>query len=120
MVVTCALIFACARQPEETGEQTSPPTGKVTTFPVGELKPIDSELAVHVGQKAPDFTLPSIDGGTVSLSDYQGSRNVVISFVPAAWTPICSDQWPGYNIAQKTFESRNAVLIGITADNIPT
>jgi len=34
------------------------------------------------------------------LSDFLEKRNVVISFVPAAWTPICSDQWPGYNIIQ--------------------
>jgi peroxiredoxin len=45
---------------------------------------------------------------------------VVISFVPAAWTPVCSDQRPGYNIVQDIFESNDAVLLGITVDNIPT
>jgi len=45
---------------------------------------------------------------------------VVISFVPAAWTPVCSDQWPGYNIAQDLFNRNNAVLLGISVDNIPT
>ncbi len=89
-------------------------------YDVGMLKPIDSTLNVRVGEKAPDFTLNSLSGGVVSLGDYRGKTNVVISFVPAAWTPVCSDQWPGYNIAQELFKKNNAVLLGITVDNIPT
>ena len=86
----------------------------------GVLKPIDSVLKVKVGQKAPDFKLKAVSGNTISLKDYQGKKNIVISFVPAAWTPVCSDQWPGYNIIQDIFESNDAVLLGITVDNIPT
>jgi peroxiredoxin (alkyl hydroperoxide reductase subunit C) len=86
----------------------------------GELKPVDSVLKVKIGQKAPDFQLKAVSGKVVSLKDYNGKKNVVISFVPAAWTPVCSDQWPGYNIVQDMFESRDAVLLGITVDNIPT
>jgi len=66
------------------------------------------------------FTLTAVRGGEVTLSQYRGKKNVVISFVPAAWTPVCSDQWPGYNIAQEFFEQSNAILLGITVDNIPT
>ena len=86
----------------------------------GELKPIDSTLNVKVGDVAPDFTLPAVGGGEVTLSQYRGKRNVVISFVPAAWTPVCSDQWPGYNIVKEMFDENDAVLLGITVDNIPT
>ena len=86
----------------------------------GQLKPIDSELKVSVGEPAPDFTLPSVSGEKISLSQFRGKKSVVISFVPAAWTPVCSDQWPGYNIAREMFDENNAVLLGITVDNIPT
>ncbi len=89
-------------------------------YPVGKLKPTDSVLKVKVGDVAPDFTLPAVEGGTISLSQYRGKKNVVISFVPAAWTPVCSDQWPGYNISKKLFDKHDATLIGITVDNIPT
>jgi peroxiredoxin len=75
---------------------------------------------VKVGDKAPDFILPSISGHKVALSDYIGKKNIVLSFVPAAWTPVCSQQWPGYNIAKEIFEKSDAVLIGISVDNIPT
>ena len=59
---------------------------------------------MKVGETAPDFTLPATLGKRISLSDYKGKKNVLISFVPAAWTPVCSDQWPGYNLARPLFE----------------
>lgn len=89
-------------------------------FDPGQLKPRDSRLRVHAGDRAPDFELAAIDGSRVKLSDYRGRRNVVISFIPAAWTPVCSDQWPGYNLAKSLFESHNAVLLGISVDNRAT
>lgn len=93
---------------------------KGNIYQIGTLKPIDSVLKVKVGDRAPDFTLPSVSGEKVSLSQFRGKRNVVLSFVPAAWTPVCSDQWPGYNIAKDIFNQYDAVLLGITVDNIPT
>ena len=86
----------------------------------GQLKPVDSTLKVKIGEPAPDFTLPSVSGEKISLSRYRGKKHVVISFVPAAWTPVCSDQWPGYNIVKEIFDANEAVLLGITVDNIPT
>ena len=86
----------------------------------GQLKPVDSTLKVKIGEPAPDFTLPSVSGEKISLSQYRGKKHVVISFVPAAWTPVCSDQWPGYNIVKEIFNENDAVLLGITVDNIPT
>ncbi|MBF0497582.1 MAG: peroxiredoxin [Deltaproteobacteria bacterium] len=88
-------------------------------YEVGKLKPVDSRLKVKVGDVAPDFTLTAVAGDKVTLSRFKG-RNVVLSFVPAAWTPVCSDQWPGYNIAKDLFDKHQAVLLGITVDNIPT
>jgi peroxiredoxin len=93
---------------------------KGNIYQVGMLKPIDSKLKVKVGDPAPHFTLPAISGETISLGQYRGKKNVVLSFVPAAWTPVCSDQWPGYNIAKDIFNQYDAVLLGITVDNIPT
>ena len=93
---------------------------KGNIYQTGPLKPIDSVLKVKKGQPAPDFTLPSISDENISLGQYRGKKNVVLSFVPAAWTPVCSDQWPGYNIAKDIFEQNEAILLGITVDNVPT
>ncbi|MCX7981662.1 MAG: peroxiredoxin [Syntrophales bacterium] len=84
------------------------------------LKPRDSNTHLKVGQRAPNFTLPAVNGGHVSLKDFQGKKNVVLSFIPAAWTPVCSEQWPGYNIVKDMFDEYEAILIGISVDNIPT
>ncbi|MDJ0816957.1 MAG: peroxiredoxin [Desulfobacterales bacterium] len=86
----------------------------------GNLKPRDSEIKIKAGQPAPDFTLPAVSGKNISLSHYRGEKNVVLSFVPAAFTPVCSDQWPGYNIVKDMFDESDAILLGITVDNIPT
>ena len=84
------------------------------------LKPRDSVLKVKVGDRAPDFSLLAVSGGKVSLNQYLNKMNVVLSFVPAAWTPVCSDQWPGYNIVKHIFVQHDTILLGITVDNIPT
>lgn len=89
-------------------------------YPVGKIAAADSKLKLKVGDRSPEFSLPSLSGGTVSLSSFRGKKNVVISFVPAAWTPVCSEQWPGYNIMKDLFDQNDAILIGITVDNIPT
>ena len=86
----------------------------------GTLPPTDSQLKVKVGDPAPDFTLPAVSGKTINLKDYRGKKIVVLSFVPAAWTPVCSDQWPGYNIVEDLFKKSDAILLGISIDNIPT
>lgn len=89
-------------------------------FPVKNLKPIDRESILKKGDTAPDFILPSVDGDRVTLSRYLHKQNVVISFVPAAWTPVCSNQWPVYDMAKDIFVKNNAVVLGISVDNIPT
>jgi peroxiredoxin (alkyl hydroperoxide reductase subunit C) len=93
---------------------------KENIYQMGTLKPVDSVLKVKVGDRAPDFTLTAISGEKISLKQYRGKKNVVLSFVPAAWTPVCSDQWPGYNIMKDIFEQNDAILLGITVDNLPT
>lgn len=86
----------------------------------GKLKPLASASQLKVGDAAPDFALRDLAGEKISLSSFRGKRNVVISFVPAAWTPVCSQQWPGYNIAKDLFDKNDTTLLGITVDNIPT
>jgi peroxiredoxin len=43
--------------------------------------------ALEVGEKAPDFDLPSTKGGNFKLSDLAGKKNVVIQFYLIDFTP---------------------------------
>jgi peroxiredoxin len=93
---------------------------KDNIYTTGRLQPTDSVLKVKVGGMAPDFALTAVSGGRIALGQFRGTKNVVISFVPAAWTPVCSDQWPGYNIVKELFDANDSILLGISVDNIPT
>jgi peroxiredoxin len=92
----------------------------IKTTSLGKLKPMDSFPKVKTGQMAPDFTLPAISDQKITLSQYRGKKNVVLSFVPAAWTPVCSKQWPGFSTIKNYFVKGDTELLGITVDNIPT
>ena len=44
-------------------------------------------LAVEVGEPAPDFTLPSTTGTDIALSDFKGKKFVFLEFYGADFTP---------------------------------
>lgn len=44
-------------------------------------------MKLSIGDVAPDFTLPSHLGRSVTLSEFRG-KNVVLAFFPQAWTPV--------------------------------
>ncbi len=117
-VLGCVAMLLAAISPGPGAAQEQ--TLQTMIYDPGQLKPVDSVLKVKVGDPAPPISLPSLTGETVSLAQYRGTHNVVISFVPAAWTPVCSDQWPGYNIVRDVFVQHDAILLGITVDNLPT
>lgn len=47
-----------------------------------------SSVALEVGQKAPDFKLPSTTGKRIGLSDYVGKKIVLVEFYGADFSPI--------------------------------
>ena len=43
---------------------------------------------VEVGEKAPDFELPSTTGGKIRLSDFAGKKNVILEFYVLDFSPV--------------------------------
>src|SRR6266576_2290924 len=64
-----------------------------------------------VGTPAPDFTLGSAPGQTISLHDYRG-RPVILAFYPADWSPVCGDQLTLYNEVLEEFRRYGAYREG--------
>lgn len=68
------------------------------------------------GQKAPEFALVDQAGETVRLSQFRGSRNVVLYFYPRDETPICTAESRCFRDAHPQFEAAEAEVLGISAD----
>ena len=72
-------------------------------------------MSIHVGSKAPDFTLPNQDGEPVTLGA-QAGRNVVLAFFPAAFTSVCTKEMCHFRDTLAQFNAVNAVVFGISTD----
>lgn len=74
---------------------------------------------VSVGQEAPDFKLRSSTGESVTLSQFRGQKNVVISWhimsFTGGWTHQCSD----FRLQNKQFESIDTQVLGVSVDSAP-
>ncbi|MGB8344353.1 MAG: redoxin domain-containing protein, partial [Ktedonobacteraceae bacterium] len=65
-------------------------------------KPATATL--KVGDAAPDFTLKTADKQDWRLSDFRGKKNVVLAFVPFAFSGVCSAQLPSYEAELERFK----------------
>ena len=73
---------------------------------------------LKIGDRAPDFTLPSTIGEKVKLGDYLGKKNVVLVFYVLDWSPVCTDEVCGMRDSIKAFEGLDAQILGISVDSI--
>ncbi|WP_461481737.1 thioredoxin-dependent thiol peroxidase [Porticoccus sp.] len=73
----------------------------------------------QVGTAAPQFSLQNQRGETVELSDFKGSKNVVLYFYPKAMTPGCTVQACGIRDAKDAFAQLDTVVLGVSPDPYP-
>lgn len=69
------------------------------------------------GTTAPDFTLLSQEGSSVSLKDCRG-KWVVLYFYPKDQTPGCSREAHNFQVDQPKYAERNAVVLGVSVDSV--
>jgi peroxiredoxin Q/BCP len=67
------------------------------------------------GDTAPDFTLPTDDGGGVTLSDLRGQK-VIVYFYPAAMTPGCTKQACDFTDSLDSLRGAGYAVVGISPD----
>ena len=73
-------------------------------------------MSLNVGDRAPDFSLPDGQGQQVQLSDLKG-KHVVLYFYPRDNTPGCIKEACSFRDTHPSFESQDAVVLGISADD---
>ena len=75
-------------------------------------------MSLAVGQHAPDFTLPALRGGEVTLSSFRGQKNVVLFFYPRDFTAGCTREACTFRDAYEDFVGAGAELIGVSSDSL--
>jgi thioredoxin-dependent peroxiredoxin len=73
---------------------------------------------IQVGDKAPDFTLPSQSGEQVRLSDRLGKQVVVLYFYPMDDTKGCTAEACAFRDSYEVFTGAGADVIGISSDSV--
>jgi peroxiredoxin len=71
-----------------------------------------------VGAPAPDFTLPSTDGGEVTLSRLRGKK-VLLAFFPLAFTRVCTAEMCAFSDDYEQFRDAGAEVLPISVDSVP-
>jgi peroxiredoxin len=77
-------------------------------------------MSIEIGQEAPDFTLSNQYGQPVTLSDFRGSKNVVVMFYPFAFTGICTAELCALRDRASEFENDDTVVLSISCDSVPS
>ena len=73
-------------------------------------------MALKIGDRAPDFTLPDTQGNLVTLSDLKGKR-VVLYFYPRDNTPGCIKEACGFRDAYDEYQAQNIIVFGVSTDD---
>ena len=79
-----------------------------------------AQAPLTVGSHAPDFTLASTSGQTVTLSSYQGSRYVLLAFFPLAFTSTCTSELCAFGDDFDTFTAAGVEVLPISVDAVPS
>src|ERR1700687_1310036 len=72
---------------------------------------------VQVGDRAPQFSLPTQTGTTTSLEDLLGKGAIVLYFYPKDDTPGCTAEACSFRDSYEVFKQAGAEVIGVSSDS---
>ena len=98
--------------------RTKPARKKSTAQRPDRLKSKPGTGELCAGAKAPPFSLPRDDGGTISLKDFAG-RKLVLYFYPRADTSGCTKEAIDFSRLRAQFSRAGADILGVSADPVP-
>lgn len=77
-------------------------------------------MAIEIGAKAPDFTLPNQDREPVTLSAQLQKGPVVLAFFPAAFSGVCTTEMCTFRDSAAALNAVHATVLGISVDTFFT
>ncbi|MEO6404601.1 MAG: redoxin domain-containing protein [Ferruginibacter sp.] len=77
-------------------------------------------MALKVGDRAPDFSLYETKDHAISLSDYEGKKNVLLLFFPLAFTSTCTKELCGVRDDIGKYNNKTIEVLGISVDSVYT
>lgn len=77
-------------------------------------------MSIVLSQQAPDFTLFDSEKKKVTLSDFQGKKNVLLLFFPAAFTSTCTKELCGVRDDISRYSNENVQVFGLSVDSVFT
>lgn len=93
--------------------KTYGPRGDNATVAVSEEK-VPEAIYIAAGEPAPDFTMPTLDGGQFTLSDQRGK--VVLLHFWATWCEYCLEELPNVIAMWRERKEQGLVMVGISLD----
>ncbi len=77
-------------------------------------------MTLSIGTAAPDFELNDQHGNKVSLSSFKGKKNVVLLFIPFAFTGTCTGELCAMRDDLSSFQNDNVELLAVSCDSMFT
>jgi peroxiredoxin len=74
-------------------------------------------MSLDVGSVAPDFTLKSQHGEDITLSSFRGDQNVLLVFIPFAFSGICTDELAQLRDGIDGFEAAGTQILAVSCDH---
>ena len=77
-----------------------------------------AQNGLNIGDKVPGFEALADDGSTWKMKDFVGKKYLVVYFYPAAMTGGCTAQACAYRDLSSDMESQDALVVGVSGDNV--
>ncbi|MDH5596843.1 MAG: peroxiredoxin, partial [Candidatus Peregrinibacteria bacterium] len=75
-------------------------------------------MTLKIGDTAPDFTLPTLNGESISLSDFKGKQNVILYFYPKDDTPGCTLEACDFRDNLSRLKNSETAVLGVSKDSL--
>jgi peroxiredoxin len=79
-----------------------------------------SAAPLQAGTEAPDFTLGSTSGESVTLSGFREKQNVLLAFFPLAFTGVCTSEMCAFSDGFDDFLGAGVQVFPISVDAVPS